>query len=107
MTATAGAGELTLVVWRTGITRERRTRYGYRIIERRWEHVGDDLETGVGFDHGETYMVGALAGFLGAAAESYPDGEHADLFPPHVVEAAHQNSDELSMLALELEVADS
>lgn len=48
-------------------------------------------------------MMEDMLGFLGAAAESYPDGEHAELFPVAVVEWAHQNSDEISILACELE----
>lgn len=55
-------------------------------------------------------MLATLLTFLGAAAESYSyrqrtgrNGENEDLFPAPVVEWAYQNSDELSMLAMELE----
>lgn len=63
------------------------------------EHTGADL-SGWGGTQG---MLENLLGFLSAAAESYPDGENADLFSAPVVEWAHQNSDEISMLACELE----
>lgn len=63
------------------------------------EFEGDDL-AGWG-DHKE--MMASMLSFLGAAAESYPDGENADLFPPPVVEWAHQNSDEIAILSMDLE----
>lgn len=63
------------------------------------EFQGDDL-SGWG---GTQEMLENLLAFLGAAAESFPNGENADLSPAPVVEWAHQNSDELSMLACELE----
>jgi hypothetical protein len=48
-----------------------------------------------------------LLSFLSAAAESYRykgmEGENADLFPAEVTAWAAQYSDELSMLAFELE----
>jgi len=52
----------------------------------------------------------SLLSFLSAAAESHSCriqtgriGENEDLFPAHVVEWAHQHSDEISMLGLEIE----
>jgi len=63
------------------------------------EFKGDDL-AGWG-DH--KAMMETLLAFLEAAAESYPDGENADLFPAPVVAWAHQNSDEISILRMELE----
>jgi len=48
--------------------------------------------------------------FLSASAEAYSyqmstgrSSENIDLFPPHVTEWAYQNSDELSILSIELE----
>lgn len=48
-------------------------------------------------------MFAALFGFLGAYAESLPDGECADLFPITFAEWATDNSDEFGMLEYELE----
>ena len=71
---------------------------------------GDDLHTGVGIDDGPVRMLATFANFLGAAAESYSHemrtgtkGENSDLFNPHVSSLAHQFSDELAMLASEIE----
>ena len=52
----------------------------------------------------------SLLSFLSAAAESYAanmdfSGENADLFAEPIVEWAYQNSEEISMLAYELEEA--
>ena len=69
-----------------------------------------DIYTGVGKRATPREMLGTLLSFLGAAAESYDyqvrtdePGENLDLFTPPVVEWAYQNSDELSMLAYEIE----
>jgi hypothetical protein len=71
-------------------------------------HV-DDLRSGCQ-GGGIQDCMASLLGFLSAAAESYRyrmstgrTGENEDLFPPEVVEWAYQNSDEITMLALELE----
>ncbi len=63
------------------------------------EFEGDDL-SGWG-DH--RVMMATMLTFLGAAAEAYPDGENANLFPVPVAEWAQQNSDEISIFAYELE----
>ena len=93
-------------------SRERSGRQAYR-----WyidlpdgsEHTGDDLSSGVG---GGSLQSGleSLLSFLSACGESVNyrdrtgrDGENADLFPAPVAEWAAQNSDELSMLAIELQ----
>ncbi len=49
------------------------------------------------------HMFAALMGFLGAFAESLPDGENADLFPAPFAEWAIDNSDDIEMLSYELE----
>lgn len=73
------------------------------------EHEITDLRSGCG---GGSVLEGfsALLSFLGAAAESYQyrqstgrGGENEGLFEPAIVEWAAGHSDELSMLALELE----
>ncbi len=92
-----------------GETSDGRARYRFYIDAPGIEHTGNDLKSGVGsgsLQHG----LESLLSFLGAAAESYSyrqrtgrTGENEDLFPPAVVEWAHHHSDELSMLACELE----
>lgn len=71
-----------------------------------WSHEGSDLSSAPQYtDNEEGYRTSfsALLSFLSAAAESYPDGENADLFPPDVVEWARQNSDEISMIQSEID----
>ena len=55
-------------------------------------------------------MMASLCGFLGAAAEAYScamrtgrESDNADLISQAVTEWAYQNSDELGMIACELE----
>ena len=81
-------------------------RWTYAIDVSGWDEEGSDL-----YGWGDSRaMLGTLVSFLCAAAESYAyrmstgrAGESEDLFPPRVVEWAYANSDELSMLALEIE----
>ena len=78
----------------------------------RWEYSADDLQTGCGGGSLQG-QLSTLCSFLSACAESYAydirrggdgsGGENSDLFPAHVREWAHQNSDEISMLAIELD----
>lgn len=62
-----------------------------------------------GRDPGPKSMLGTLVVFLEAAAEAYAyemrggTSENRDLFPEPVTEWAYQHSDELAMLALDLE----
>ena len=72
-------------------------------------YSNNDLSSGVG---GGTLQDGlsSLMSFLSACAESYNyeqrtgrTGENTELFPAWVAEWASANSDELSMLGLELE----
>lgn len=76
---------------------------GHEITDLRSGCQGGNLQEG----------FASLLGFLGAAAESYhyrgmdwdnigPD-DNATLFPRPVVEWAYQNSDEITMLELEIE----
>lgn len=90
-----------------GETHDGRTRYRWTIdLPDGSEHNGTDLKSGCG---GGDLQFGfeSLLSFLGAAAESWryqgAKGENSDLFPQPVVEWATQNSDELSMLAYEIE----
>lgn len=88
--------------------REGRTRYRYHIDIGRRSYSGDDLESGMG-RAGLQEGLESLLSFLGAAAESYDyrqrtghKGENEHLFKPAVVKWASENSDEISMLQLEL-----
>ncbi len=87
--------------------RDSRTRYQWTIdLPNGQEFTGDDLQS---WCQGGSLQNGfaSLLSFLSAAAESFRykgmDGENADLFPATVVEWAAKNSDELSMLSLEIE----
>lgn len=76
----------------------------------RKSYSGEDLKSGC---QGCTLqeMFGSFLSFLGAAAESYryrgKNGENADLFPLAVSKWAAQNSDEISMLGMEVEETDA
>lgn len=85
-----------------GASRDGRTVYEWHIYGDCHDLTGHDLKSGVG---GGSLQEGleSLLTFLGAFAESYPDGENADLFPAELAEWAQQNSDEISMASLELE----
>lgn len=97
-------GTVHLRVERNGKDWERRTVYYYSITGSGLDHREyQDLCTGVGMDPGPLAMLATLLSFLTACAESYPDGENADLFPRDVAEWAAQHSDELSMLRFEIE----
>lgn len=52
---------------------------------------------------GTRQAFSSLLTFLGACAESYPDGENASLFPPEVAEWAQEHSDEIAVLACKIE----
>ncbi len=102
-------GVATISIDFAGHTSDGRTRYNYFIDTPLFEYAGSDLKSGVG---GGSLQAGleSLLAFLSAAAESYAyqmrtgrQGENADLFPANVLEWAYQHSDELSMLACELE----
>ena len=89
-----------------------RQRYRWYLDIPAGEFSGDDLKSGVG---GGSLQSGleSLLSFLSAAGESWAydirqggdgaGGENSDLFPPAVAEWAAQNSDELSMAAMEIE----
>lgn len=85
---------------------EGRTRYQWTIdLPDGSEHSGDDLQSGCG---GGSLQGGfeSLLSFLSAAAESFRyrggNGENADLFPAPVVQWAADNSDEISLLSLDV-----
>lgn len=105
-------GSVHLRVERNGQDWEGRTVYYYSITGAGLDHREyTDLRTGVGMDHGPGAMLATLLSFLTACAESISylpggGGENADLFPRDVAEWAAQHSDELTMLALEIEGGD-
>lgn len=67
------------------------------------EYSGADLRGSCGATPSLQSMLATLLGFLGACAESYPDGENANLFSKEVAEWAQQNSDEIACLRCEIE----
>jgi hypothetical protein len=83
-----------------------RTRYRWTIDFDGQEFSGDDLQSGCGNGSLQSGFESLLS-FLGAAGEAYAyrlrtnrEAENEDLFPPAVVEWAHQNSDEICMAKL-------
>lgn len=87
-----------------------RRQYRYVITANGWQYVGNDIQSGVGAEIDEPGMLGTLLSFMGACAESrqYRDrngygGENVDLFPDYVGEWCEDYSDELGMLAWEIE----
>ena len=112
------AGSLSLALWHDGSEPDElggyRQRYAYRIASTAGPGVppvdGRDIHSGVGETVDTTRSMATLVNFLSAAGEAYrydmdhPGGsENLDLLPDWVPEAAHLNSDELAMLAMELE----
>jgi hypothetical protein len=87
-----------------------RQRYTYTIAANGWEYVGNDIRSGVGADVDESGMLGTLLSFMGACAESREylartgtGGDNADLFPEHVGQWCEDYSDDIGMLAYELD----
>lgn len=114
--ARAHIGQDTVMVERTDLRDpdgERRTTYRWEIHTADGDAAGADLRTGVDLDRGANAMLATLLSFLGAAAESYDygmrtgeQGENSDLFPPHIVEWAYLNSDELATVQYAIEEED-
>ncbi|MCV7174855.1 hypothetical protein [Mycolicibacterium sphagni] len=89
-------------------SRESRQRYSYSIVTPEWRYDGNDIHSGVGAVVDIADAARSLFSFLGACAEwreyrtrNGYGGENADLFPEHVGQWAEQNSDEISMLAMD------
>lgn len=100
-------GDVFISIDYAGETRDGRTRYRYHIdLPNGKEHTGTDLKSGCGGGDLQAGMESLLS-FLSAAAESYRysgmDGENSDLFPEFICQWASDNSDAISMLAIELE----
>jgi hypothetical protein len=93
----------------TGTSHDGRDEYTMHVDIPAGEFSERGLRSGCDGASLQAMFASALA-FLSAAAESYSyrtrtghEGENESLFPAPVVEWAHQNSDEISMLACELE----
>jgi len=84
---------------------EGRTRYRYHIDPQKGRgYSRDDLQSGCqggGLQEG----LSSLLSFLPACGESvaYQGGENSELFPPRIARWCAENSDELSILGVELE----
>lgn len=102
-------GDAFISIGEAGETSEGRTKYEV------WIDLPDGSEYGVtdlrsGCQGGDIYEgMESLLSFLGAAADSYGyrqrtgrKGENEDLFPPAVVEWAHENQDDIYLLQCEL-----
>jgi len=90
-----------------------RTRFQYHIDLNGSEYSADDIQSGC---QGGDLQSGlsSLLSFLAAAAEACyyeqstgRESENADLFPSDIVQWASENSDELSILACEIEESES
>lgn len=79
-----------------------RYRYHIDIPSLGVDYSCDDLQSGCGGGSLQSGLSSLLT-FLSACGESYPDGENADMFPAHIAEWAAQHSDDLSVLACELD----
>ncbi len=87
-----------------------RQRYTYTIAANGWQYVGNDIRSGVGAEIDEPGMLGTLLSFMGACAESREylartgtGGDCVDLFPEHVGQWCVDYSDDIGMLAYELD----
>lgn len=91
--------------------------YGYKIKNSDFEYVGNDIRGAVNELADTDKAMQSLLAFLYACQESYAhdirnggdggEGENSKLFPPHVREWAHQMSEEISLAAVELEMANT
>lgn len=119
LTKEAGRAVLT-VVGPVDYTHEGRQVWRWQVAERYEAHRdavvlanGDDLHTGVGHTATPREMMASLCNFLTAAAESadyamrhgipLAETDNGDLFPHAVLMLASQESDEIGMLAVEME----
>lgn len=91
------------------ITSSGRMSYRYYLDVDGKEYTGTDLKSGVG-NWSIQDGLESLLSFLSAAAESYhyngnsmKEDSNTDLFPEWVCQWAYQHSDEIDMLALELQ----
>lgn len=95
-------GDAEIQIEATGQTRDGRTEFTYTIDLQNGKSVtGHDLHSGVGGCNIQEAFA-SLFSFLGAFAESQ-GGENHDLFPDSLRKWAQANSDEISMLAMEIE----
>lgn len=49
----------------------------------------------------------SLLSFMGACAESFPDGENANMFPRYIAEWCSNHEDEISMLQCEIQESEN
>lgn len=82
---------------------EHRPVYFWRVSDGETSDHGWDLYGPANGSPSRESAMSALVSFLGAAAESSPGGENAGLFSPAIVEWARHESDEIAMLALDLD----
>jgi len=65
-------------------------------------YVDKELRSGCGGFRSTVEIFESFLGFMFACAESYPDGENADLFPPHIAQWCSENQDELCFVLPEI-----
>lgn len=111
VTAMLGNGPDVIGVRAIGRDHDGRMAYGYGIFrDGSLLAAGEDIRSGVGGIGHAVHGFTALIDFLSADAEKYarlmgpvPAGDDGYLFGETVAEWAYGNSDELTMLALDLE----
>jgi len=102
-------GDATISMEDVGLTSDGRTIYHYWIDGPNFAYENDDLKSGIGNGNLQGGFA-SLLGFLGSDAEKYRYNMRSQYLADDysfdsasVVEWACQNSDEISMLALEIE----
>lgn len=102
-------GNATISLIETTEGNECRTRCIFAIDTSEFEYIDRSLQTGCG-SYGTQVVFASFLSFLSAAGESYShtmrtgkESENASLFPANITEWAYQNSDEIDILAAELE----
>lgn len=105
MATVVNIGKARLTVAVDGRTSEGRTVYRYTVCTPSGaNYSNNDLRSGCQGGDQQEGMFSLLA-FLSACAESYPDGENADMFPIGIAEWAAANQDEIDSMQCRLEEA--
>jgi len=94
-------GKARVSVCANGRDEANRTRYTYAITLPTGTYYNDDLRSGG--DGTEREGMNSLLTFLTACAESYPDGDDADMFPRNVAEWAAENAEEIYSQSVEFQ----
>lgn len=89
--------------WESSDTAVDRKVWEWRIYDEDHHEIGSDDDLRSPEFHDALQAMGAIISFLTACAEASEDGENYNLFTPIVRDWASRNSDELAMIAVEIE----